>query len=372
MNRREWSVAALLGAAFSFYVVFDQYGLLGWAQSALGVDVWGMAPLLGCLVVCGALSAVAASRAIVALRPGFAAQIKLIATAQLAEGIVGLLCLAADSRAELLWPLAALGVVQGVHIVLILGLLNSATRPARLGWSAGVAAGIAYLLANLLTAVFPDDPRGLCLAACVLSLVVGLLAALAVEQSLPQVELRELNREPGGRSLIAVLLLVVVLDSALWQVLTSLGGGVALGPQSPRELWLLNGLLHLAAAIVGGLLWPLLGSRRLAALGGLLIGLSAALVAWSPDNAPLWGVLLLQSASVGIYSVALYAAWSELGLRAVGPGIALVGFVGSPLGVGLGMLLGRFPRLGLWLLALCAICVGLGFLIRPTSRSTDR
>lgn len=289
---------------------------------------------------------------------------------------------------------ALVGASTALLTVSLAAGLRSLMPVRRLGLAVGSATGAAYLLCNL-PGVFDAEPwrqavvvSAVCLAALVLLAGSGPRAGAAdrawggplrSEAAVPP----EATTLPAGlysRLGVAAatlsFLLLVGLDSAVF-VIVQETPALRQATWSPGGGTLLQGLVHLAAAVATGAVLDAAGGALFGWLPVATAGLFAGGFSLLEGALPAAGVLsggpagggatwggVLYAAGISIYSVALVAYPAG---RRDGPGLVparwraawvygIAGWLGSALGVGMAQDLHRVPR-GLPVLVLVVLAV---------------
>jgi len=341
------AVTWLLFASFTYYVTFVQFSLLIRAKTVLGLSEADLAPGFALLALCGICGSLAAGWRLD--RRPVSTRGRLLGVAALSAWLAA--CAAAAMIAPGRWSLVALfaplGAGLGVLIVLLLVLFNSLV-PARVrGFFAGVAAAACYLAANVMAAV-GDSPNAigkinLGLALADVALVFFFFGAV---RALPENELGRPATIPAMLRRLWLLALVVAVDTALFVHVSRAPGRWPVF-SGARE-WVFNGGAHAVAALLAGVFYSRWGWFRLTRWAAyFLVGLVAlftlhrfGVVDCRALIVPVYAVV------VGFYTVALFTVFGEetpAGRPAlgIGAGMVLVGWIASPLGIGLGTALLR-------------------------------
>jgi len=332
-----------VGLTFFYFLLFAQFGFLHRVREVLG-EGSALKGLMGAMAlggVSGAFLSALSDR-------------RLLVTTQMMVGFGGCLLAAALTYFSLGY---AFWVVNAALIGLGLGFLTvaAATHLVLLsggGWLAAASwgTGLAYLCAN-----FPWFFRssslgktGLALGACMLGLLVLVLARRDLEQDVES-EVDSKPRQSVGWGWALLLMTVVIwLDSALFLVLQQNGELKATSWLDSGQLWL-NGLATLCGALVSGFVmrrsgwvWALVVAFTLLCLGAWW----TESMRWHAD-AGAW----LYSLGVGLYGPVLVAlpdglrvngsrmtpAWRAFSL------FSLAGWIGSGMGIGMAENLRRVP-----------------------------
>ncbi len=340
-------LAALLSAwslftCFTFYVTFVQYALLGRAASELGLAERDLTPGFGLLAIGGIAGSLFAGWWIDRCALGLRRLFRATGALSLMLVAAGWLALQAGTRRGLNLSFAPMGVVLGLTIVVLLTQFLRAVPAASRGWYAGWTTGLVYLIANV-QACFVASPRllGLVDVALVLSNVVLLYRFAPNLSDEPATAIGVEATVSGELQRLAPLALVVLADTALF-VNVSRAAGSSVVFAGPAE-WLANGAGHLTFAVAAGIIYRRWGWRRLTALAGVALALTAA-VFWLHQLGHVnlsTSVILLYSLSVGAYTVALFSVFADEVPRqspawGVAVGMVLVGWLASPAGIALG------------------------------------
>lgn len=342
------AVTWLLFASFTYYVTFVQFSLLIRAKTVLGLSEIDLAPGFALLAAFGIGAGLVTGRRLD--RRSCSVRGKLLGVAVLSAVLAAcaVAALIAPGRWSLVALFAPLGAALGVLIVLLLVLFNTLIPPRVRGRCAGFAAGGCYLAANVMAAVGDSpDAIGLVNLGLVLGNVPVVLLCSGLVRALPENAIGRPGTIPAMLRRFWLLALVVTVDTALFVHVSRAPGPWPILSR-PRD-WLFNGAVHVAAALAAGALYSGWGWRRLTRRAAVILGVLLLLFVLHRFGVADLRALIVPAYGlvVGFYTVALFTVFGEetsasrpaLGLAA---GMALVGWIASPLGIGLGTaLLGK-------------------------------
>lgn len=324
--RDSWRGLLAIAATYVAFLLFAQFGFLAQLQRDLvetglvraamaAMGIGGLAASLGTAWLLGRISGPRLVRIGLASVAGVAA-----------------VSVACHGFASLFAAAAAIGMALGVLTVSVAASLPEIVPSRVAGRVAGLGTGIAYLVSNV-PALFEAEPAVRALVPAALA-----LAALAFAPRGGAVERKE--TPTGFLRLLAVFLVLIWLDSAAFAI-------VQANPDLKSLTWgsegqkLLQGVVHLLAAVGAGAL--------LDAGFGLLVPLAswvlfAVAFPLLQDGASAAGPIY--AVGISLYSTALVVLPSRTGgsprWRA-GLLYGVAGWLGSALGVGMAMDLGRIP-----------------------------
>lgn len=337
-----------LATSFLYYVTLVQFGLMHHFENFLHLAPTSIFLALGTLVLMGILGGIAAGLLIDRLQPSSQ---HLLAAVGACSGFAFGLAFLSFEPVKLLWihaVMAALGLVLGTLIVLLLYTFNRFLHVRIRGIVAGFAAAVAYLAANLMAAIIEEGS----LFGTVDAFAVGanlIVVLLVWEHSASQIRQPAPESPPSDRRFLYAILplgLLVLLDTYCFYPV----GQTAFGPHPVLLLpdhWIANGIWHALFALVAGMMAFGLGNRRYLQIGFLSMAAAAVLLI-ANHYQPLRGLILpVYSLLVAAYTIVLFTLWGPLlpekrgGLR-IGLGIALCGWMASGAGIAASMGLSRF------------------------------
>ncbi len=328
------AATVVVAAVYTYFLCFAQLAFPAAATAAVAGNQGWLNSIFGTLAAAGIAGGFVAA----GLFSGSRAKPLLTAGLALAAAAAGLTWVAHGPVLMLAIAIMAGGGL-GLATVTLVGMLRRETGGAHLGGCLGAGTGIAYGLCNLPAVFAGALPAQLLVsigAAC-----AGLVAIQAFEQRAPAPAATGFDYSPAGvRRWIALFLVLVVTDTAAFFLLQQ-------NPDLKRATWStpaqlnLNAIVHMLAAIGAGLA---LDRRRVIATlatATLLLMTAIALLSAGVANC---AVAALYSAAVSGYSTVLVfyparASRSELAARLY----AIAGWLGSGLGVALGVQLGHIP-----------------------------
>ena len=342
--RDSWRGLLAVAATYVAFLLFAQFGFLAQLQRDLGetglvraaMAAMGIGGLAASLGTAWLLGRVPGPRLI---RTGLAAVAGVAAVSVFCHGFASLLAVA-----------AGIGMALGLLTVSVAASLPGIVPPRLAGRVAGLGTGIAYLASNV-PALFEAEPAVRALVPAALALV-----ALAFAPRGGPAEAEQDEAPSGLLRLLAVFLVLIWLDSAAFAI-------VQANPDLKSLTWgnegqkLVQGAVHLAAAVGAGALLDLGFGLLVPLASWVLFAVAFPLLQQGGSAAagPLYAV------GISLYSTALVVLPSRTGGSArwrAGLLYGVAGWLGSALGVGMAMDLGRIPG---WFLvatglALAAVC----------------
>lgn len=325
--RGAWRGLLTIAATYVAFLLFAQFGFLSQLQRDLGdtglvraamaaMGVGGLAASLGTAWLLGRVPGPRLVRA------GLGAVAAVAAASVFCHGLGSLIAAA-----------AGIGVALGVLTVSVAASLPEIVPPRVTGRVAGLGTGLAYLLSNV-PALFEADPGVRALVPAGLALIALVFAPRGFAAPEPAE-----RRAPGILRLLVIFLVLIWLDSAAFAV-------VQASPELKARTWgsegqkLVQGTVHLVAAVGAG------------ALLDAGFGVAVPLAAWV-----LFAVAFpllergggaagpIYAAGISLYSTALVVMPSRSGSPRWRAGLlyGIAGWIGSALGVGMAMDLGRIP-----------------------------
>jgi len=354
-SRREfWVVVALIAGTYGYFLIFAQFAFLELLRAKLGAGE--LRPAMGAMGLAGvAGSGLAAWR----FRPE-TYRLALRGGAVACVLAAGAGCLAASPLTA-----AGIGLALGWLTVTMVSGLRAAIGMQYLGRAVGVGTGLAYAACNL-PGVFTAAPLVQAGIASVL-MTVAALATRWVRTGEAEVSHNDDFRPVRVVGWVGIFLALVWMDSAAFYVIQHT-------PVLRAETWggnvrlLLNATIHLAVAVGAGV-WMDRGRFGRVVLAGWA-ALAGACLLLDERMRPFVGIEVLYTAGVSAYSVAL-VYYPARGGRAwlAGALLAIAGWLGSALGIGMAQDLNRLP-VG-FVLGACAVVTGL-LLIRHRGRRLRR
>jgi hypothetical protein len=334
--------AWLLFTSFTFYVTFVQYALLRRAEFTLYLSEQDLLPGLALLAVFGIAGSLWAGRLIDRHRPTITDLTKHAGRLSAMLAVAAVWAMNAEAVKWVNLSFAPMGVLLGLLIVVLLYLFGACVPETQWGSTAGIVAGMVYLMSSLLGGFSPKPED------------IGLFdAGLLLSNAVLVVVLRKRLREPAAVALgrdtsfggmlesLWLLALIVLVDTALFVVISrSTSSAPVLG--TSRQ-WIVFGMAHVAASLVAGWAYRALGWRRIVYIAaGCLAALIGLFVAHRLGVTGLaWPMLVLYGAVVGLYTVSLFTAFAvetprDRPATGIAAGIILVGWLCSPAGIALG------------------------------------
>ncbi|MFL6202502.1 MAG: cbb3-type cytochrome c oxidase subunit II [Thermoanaerobaculia bacterium] len=330
--RGAWRGLLTIAATYVAFLLFAQFGFLSQLQRDLGdaglvraaMAAMGIGGLAASLGAAWLLGRVPGPRLV---RFGLGAVAAVAAVSVVCHGFASLIAVA-----------AGIGVSLGVLTVSVAASLPEIVPPRVAGRVAGLGTGLAYLVSNV-PALFEAGPEVRALVPAGLAVIALALAprgeAVGVKEDRPA-------GVPAFLRLLAVFLVLIWLDSAAFAI-------VQANPELKAQTWgsdtqkLAQGAVHLAAAVGAGALLdagfglavPLAAWVLFAVAFPLLQGGGGGAVAAGP----------LYAVGISLYSTALVVMPSRSGSARWRAGLlyGVAGWIGSALGVGMAMDLGRIP-----------------------------
>ncbi|MGD9896017.1 MAG: cbb3-type cytochrome c oxidase subunit II [Candidatus Methylacidiphilaceae bacterium] len=337
--------AAVLAVAATYtnFLVFAQFGFLGLIQ-AQGI---GGSGLRGVLVAMG-LGGVAGS--LWTARVFRKSRLRRLLLAGFAVS-AALALLSTAARNGVSFALLAAGIGGSVGILTTTLAASTALLfdPRRRGFQIGLGTGIAYAVCNV-PALFAGPPWAQAVAAAV---VCGLGAAgtcfLREREDSSALPLRVWGAF-DFRSVVAVFLVLVWLDSACFNILKTSPGLNRFAWGAAGLQWR-NGLIHLVAACAGGWCLDRGGLRGVLGVSFLLLAGAAAMLGGDGVGARAAG--WLYPVGVSLYSTALVFAPGGLSDGRSGAAAAwraailyaIAGWFGSGMGIGMAQNLHTIPAI---------------------------
>ena len=370
---RDWvalaGVAAFVGlmtVGYYYNLTFVQLGLKDLGERVLGLDAARVAGAMALLAVVTCVVAVAFGLALARAPWGT----RLVAKVRIAFGVVAVqtaLTLVAPhlrSEAELWAWIAVTAVALGVGVPATFGMTVDLVPVADRGWVAALITGFAYLAANLWPEAWTIDvfarqmalvmPGGVVLLGGFAFARPGWLAALARQHRDPAFGRGRFVRLDGeGRPrrdatfvmLVVLMFLIFFVDSLGFLRLIDtpelVAGSWRSADVAPRAA---IGVVHLVAALIGGVLYRAFPARHLFFwVFGIfaLVHFSYGLVDVEPGRVDATlGVPILYAVAVSLYTVVNFAVWADLSTPRSVPvnaalGVALSGWSATFLSTGL-------------------------------------
>jgi mono/diheme cytochrome c family protein len=324
--RGAWRGLLTIAATYVAFLLFAQFGFLSQLQRDLGdtglvraaMAAMGIGGLAASLGTAWLLGRVPGARLV---RAGLGAVAAVAAASVFCHGLASLIAAA-----------AGIGAALGVLTVSVAASLPEIVPPRVTGRVAGLGTGLAYLLSNV-PALFEAGPE-------VRALVPAGLAVIALAFAPRGRAVAAQNAAPSGLFRLLVIFLVLIwLDSAAFAI-------VQASPELKAQTWgserqkLVQGTVHLVAAAGAGAL--------LDAGFGLAVPLAAWVlfaVAFPLLEADGGAAGPIYAAGISLYSTALVVMPSRSGSPRWRAGLlyGVAGWIGSALGVGMAMDLGRIP-----------------------------
>ena len=342
-TRREfWAVVIMIAATYGYFLIFAQFAFLELLRAAVGAD--GLRPAMAAMGLAGVAGSLLAAwwYRSQTYRWG------LVGGAGACVLAAGMSCLAAGAATA-----AGIGLALGWLTVTLACGLRAAIGMQWLGRAIGVGTGLAYATCNL-PGVFTAAPRVQAVMAVAL-MVLGAVTTRWIRTGTAEVSINDDFRPVRIAGWIGIFLALVWMDSAAFYVIQHT-------PALQAETWsgslrlLLNAVIHLSVAVGAGM-W--LDRKRFGRV--VLAGwaaLAGACLLLDDRMRPFAGAEVLYTSGVSLYSVALvyYPArggrpWLVAAL------LAIAGWVGSALGIGMAQDLNRVPMT--FVFAACAVVTGL-------------
>lgn len=365
--RGAWRGLLTIAATYVAFLLFAQFGFLSQLQRDLG-DVERVRAAMAAMGIAGLAASLATAWLL-----GRTSGPRLIRAGLGAVALVAAASLACHGFWSLLAVAAGVGASLGLLTVAVAASLPEIVPQRSAGLVAGFGTGAAYFVSNV-PALFEADPAVRALFPAALAVVALGLAEPGKGPKRPKGQ-QTFSSFRSFRSflpLLATFLVLIWLDSAAFAI-------VQASPELKAQTWgsaaqkLLQGSVHFAAAVGAG------------ALLDLGVGMAVPLAAWvlfavafpllqhggGAIAGPLYAV------GISLYSTALVVMPSSRARDAVPPrwragllyGVA--GWLGSALGVGMAMDLGRIPG---WFLAVTGAVLAATWLrpSRPALRRAAR
>lgn len=343
----------LLSANFIFYIAFVQFGLLKIIEGRFGLSIEALILPLSAMAVTGAISSITVGYIIDRSQSTLRKVFNTACFLSILEGIAAVFSITVFNTGLLIPLFAALGLLMGINGVLVIRAVE-AWPGARQGLTAGYAMAVVYLISSLLAGFVPMPER--------VALICGILAALTGALCLPfSVENPHLSNPPsprfakggnllspplekgeqGGLSYLKVVIILATLiavDSFLFHIETN---REEIYGYTWEGRWLWNGIVHATAAIVGGVLWDKKGEGTVLKVIVAAFMLSLLILTLFPIGY-LTGLIstLFYNTAVSFYGIMLLLIWLSvapekgIGFK-IGTGMAVCGWIASPLGIGL-------------------------------------
>lgn len=365
--RRDWvplagvaAFVALMAVGYTYNLTFVQLGLKDLGERVLGLPAPRVAAAMAFLAIVTGAVAVAVGVAMARHPVGRGLRTKARAAFWVVAVQTLLTVLAPHLRgeADLLAWLLATAVALGVGVPATFGMTVDLVPVVDRGWVAAAITGLAYLAANVVPAGWTIDafagpmlavmPAGVLLLGWFAYVRPGLLARLAVQHRHPGFgEGRFVRRDARGHArrdttfvgLVVAMFAVFFIDSLGFLRLVDtpelmLGSwrAEALGPRATI------GVVHLVAALAGGVLYGAFPARHLVYwVFGLfaLVHFGYARVDVVPGQADgVLGLPVLYAVAVSLYTVANFAVWADLSTPRSMPvnaalGVALSGWTAT-------------------------------------------
>ena len=341
-----------LATSFLYYVTFVQFGLMHYLEQELKMEAIPLFALVGSLALSGIIGGILAGTIIDRYRSQLRTLLATIGVCSVFSFGFAILIFQLVQLSWLYFITAALGLNLGVLIVTLLFVFNRYLHFRIRGIFAGLAAGTAYLAANVLVATVENPAMIGTVNACAIgsNLLILVLIWDSISIAKPQPAINTSFRPAAFIAAISPLLLMIFLDTYCFYPV----GQESFGPYPVLllpEHWIKNGIWHMLLAFTAGLFAFSIGNRRLIQLGFISLAVAAVLLVanyYSPLRALIYPVYSLQ---VSVYTIALFSMWGNLlpesktGLW-LGIGMAICGWLGSGAGIAtsmIGMRLLPFP-----------------------------
>ena len=350
-----------VAAAYSYFLIFAQFGFLKMLQVILGEEDGVLRPIMALM----GLGGIAGSGLVVLIYNGRRGR-RLMLLGFILCGAMAGVSVVAGSPGWLFFCAAMIGVGTGIITVTLAAMLRREVGGKKLGICLGAGTGLAYGLCNL-PVVFKAGATGHAVVGSV-ACVVGCFAVLGFQQCAPQSLEDGSDYKPGGiAGWVAVFFALVWLDSAAFYVIQHtpvLKGGTWGGD---AQLYL-NAIVHGAAALLAGeMLDRRVFSGTILTATALLV--SACLLIGAGPGYFSTGAFCY-TAGVSCYSTALVYYPSRKGRAGLAALVyAVAGWGGSALGIGMAKNLGAVP---VWLLSVASLLVLGVFLGRAWFRRQEQ
>lgn len=345
----------MMATGYYYNVTFIQLGLLDIGGRVLGMNQVTVARDMGLLA--GITSLVALAVGYVMLRRGWSRDFSLKLRIASVVVVVQTLLSAAtvlihDARGFMAWIVAA-SVALGVGVPVTFGLTADLIPRRHRGYIAGLITAIAYFAAPVFSYPWHIEPlrRQMLLLMVPGSLALGLLAFisnpltehLARQHLRPEfyygrfVRLDPSGRARAGRSVIGLIVLmfaIFFIDSLGFVRLTHTPFLIDHAWRSPDLAPRLTiGLVHVVAALAGGILYAALDDRALFlwVLGIFsLVHLSYTFpIRLAPEPSAALAEPMLYAIAVSLYTVLNFALWADLSTPRTITGNAALGVAAS-------------------------------------------
>ena len=356
----------LMSVGYYYNLTFVQLGLKDLGERVLGLPADRVAGAMSLLAVVTSVVAVAFGLAMAARPWG----VRLLAKVRIAFGVVvvqtALTWMAPHLRSEAeLWAwIAATAIALGVGVPATFGMTVDLVPVADRGWVAALITGSAYLAANLWPAAWTIDvfarqmvlvmPGGVVVLGWFALVRPAWLAGLARQHRDPSFGRgRFVRLDAHGRphrdatfvGLVVLMFAIFFIDSlGFLRVIDTpelVAGSWRSSDLAPRAV---IGVVHLVAALIGGVLYRAFPARHLFFwVFGIfaLVHFSYGLVDVTPGRTVgALGVPVLYAVAVSLYTVANFAVWADLSTPRSVPvnaalGVALSGWTATFLSTGL-------------------------------------
>ena len=328
--RGAWRGLLTIAATYVAFLLFAQFGFLSQLQRDLGDT--GLVRAAMAAMGIGGLAASLGTAWLLGHVPGP----RLVRVGLGAVAAVAILSVPCHGFASLVAVAAGTGISIGVLTVSVAASLPEIVPPRVAGRVTGLGTGLAYLVSNV-PALFEAEPEVRALVPAALAVI-----ALAFAPRGGGAVVRE-ARASGFVRLLVVFLVLVWLDSAAFAI-------VQANPALKARTWgseeqkLVQGTVHLAAAAGAGALLDAGLGLAVPLAAWVLFAVAFPLLQSGGGGAALAGPIY--AAGISLYSTALVVMPSRGGgsprWRA-GLLYGVAGWLGSALGVGMAMDLGRIP-----------------------------
>jgi cytochrome c oxidase cbb3-type subunit 2 len=322
--RGAWRGLLAIAATYVAFLLFAQFGFLAQLQRDLGDT--GLVRAAMAAMGIGGLAASLGTAWLLGRVPG-ARLVRIGLGAVAAVAALSVLC---HGFASLMAAAAGIGAALGLLTVSVAASLPGIVPPRLAGRVAGLGTGLAYLASNV-PALFEAEPA-------VRALVPAGLALVACAFAPRGAEVVEERRGAGFLRLLAVFLVLIWLDSAAFAI-------VQASPDLKAQTWgserqkVVQGVVHLAAAVGAGALLDAGFGLAVPLAAGVLFAIAFPLLqsGGGAVAGPLYAV------GISLYSTALVVMPSRGGSARWRAGLlyGVAGWIGSALGVGMAMDLGR-------------------------------
>ncbi|HEY1107599.1 MAG TPA: hypothetical protein VGE76_03165, partial [Opitutaceae bacterium] len=292
-HRRTWWVAAgAIAVTYFYFLIFAEFALLEVVSPFAGSHLNAVLATLG---VGGLVGAVLGARIPLPEQRHLTLAWALRGCALGA----GLAYLAAN--APMAYASAAIsGLSLGLLTVTLAASLAGATQGRHLGLCVGIGTGLAYAACNV-PVLYHAAPQTQALVAAIAAFAMSL--ALPASLSTPGLERTGSDfNSTGVARWVAIFLALVWMDSAAFYIIQHSSSLRAVAWSSTGTLYA-NGLVHLVAALIAGVLIDRKQRTAIVATAATLLAIASLMLGgWLPSFvAP----SLLYAAGVSLYSVAL-------------------------------------------------------------------